>query len=136
MSNEGKKRRRSSVASRSDIDPQPMDHKAFEALLDARLSAHKLEVTELHRAHKSEIMELISAHMSDVERRLAAHKAELEDKIATLGSSVREEVVDGLTDFVDEKVREEMEEVSDYVMDRITSMPLRAELTFPDHPTY
>lgn len=117
-----------------------MDRTAVEALLDARLdarlAAHKSQVAEIHAIHKAEVVELLSAHKCEVLELLTALKTEVAAKLDGSETRVRQEVVDGLTEFVGEKVREEMGEVEDRVMDKITSMRLQASLTFPDHPLY
>lgn len=113
-----------------------MEQKAVETLIDARLSAYKVEIAELQRSHKAEVMNLLSAHKSEVTHMLAAHKIEVDAKLASAGTDIRNKAVDGLTGFVEETIAREMEEVQDTIMDRITSMPLRAELNFPDHPLF
>lgn len=123
----GKRRRSSSSA--AEAVTQSMDGTAVktlvEVLLETRLTAHKREVVEL-----------LSAHEAKVEELLAAYKAEFTDKLDSLEERIRNNVMDGLTEFIDVQVLEKMQEVRDDVMDQITSMPLQANLTFPDHPFY
>ncbi|KAL1880752.1 hypothetical protein Daus18300_001366 [Diaporthe australafricana] len=117
-----KRRRRSSSESASGSASPVMDRAAVETLLDSRLATHKREVAEMLADHKSQVSQLLDDF-----------KTELNEKL-----DVREErlVVDRLTDLVAEKVQEEMEEVEERVMNTITSMPLQASLTFPDHHLY
>ncbi|POS80446.1 hypothetical protein DHEL01_v201145 [Diaporthe helianthi] len=115
-----KRRRRSSSESASEHRSKiPTDIKAW---LDDRLDAHKQEVIELLGRHRSQILHV-----------LQDFKAELDDKL-----DAREEklVEDRLSDLVAAKVEEQMGEVEERVMESITSRPLQASLTFPDHCLY
>lgn len=119
----GQKRRRSSSSeSAFGSASRPMNPAAVEALLDSRLATHKREVAEMLADHQSQISLLLDGFKTELNERL----------------DIREErlVVDRLTDLVAEKVQEEMEEVEERVMNTITSMPLQASLTFPDHHLY
>lgn len=117
-----------------------MDRAAVEALLNARLDTQQAEhmsrVAELRASHKAEVAELLSAHRREISQLLTALKTELSVKLEGSETRVRQDVVGGLADFVVEKIHEEMGDVEDRVMDKITSMPLQASLTFPDHPLY
>jgi hypothetical protein len=94
----------------------------MEALLDDRLDKHRREVLELFATHKSQVLQMLSDFKTELDNKLDAREERL--------------VVDRLSDLVAEKVEEGMEEVQERVMDSITSMPLQASLTFPDHPLY
>lgn len=65
-----------------------------------------------------------------------SYKTELVAKLDSLQDDVKTDVANGLTDFLRDQVSAGMHEVQDTVMDRITSMRLRAEFTFPDHALY
>lgn len=84
-------------------------------------------------AHKREVTELLACHRSQVLQMLNDFKAELDDKL-----DAREEqlVGDRLSDLVAEKVEEQVGEMEERVMESITSRPLQASLTFPDHHLY
>lgn len=108
----------------------------MDARLYARLAAHKTKVAEMHAAHKAEVVELLSAHKSGIVELVTALKTELADKLDGSEARVRQDVVDGLAEFITEQVQDEMGGVEDRVMDKITSMRLQASLTFPEHPIY
>lgn len=94
----------------------------MEALLDDRLDKHKREVHELLATHRSEVSRMLSDFKTELDKKLDAR----EDRLA----------VDRLSGLVAEKVEEEMEGLQERVLDSITSMPLQASLTFPDHHLY
>lgn len=64
------------------------------------------------------------------------YKAELLVKLNRLEDNERTNLANGLTDYLQDQVVAGMYEVQDTVMERITSMRLRAVLTFPEHPLY
>lgn len=135
-----KRRRRSSSASTREADVKPVDCAALESLLDARidarLAAHMSDVAEMHAAHRAEVAELLSAHKSGIVELITALKTELADKLDDSETRVRDDVVDGLMELITDKVQEGLGDVEDRVMDKITSMPLQATLTFPGHHMY
>lgn len=135
-----KRRRRSSSASTREADVKPVDRAALESFLDAqidaRLAAHRSAITEMHAAHKAEVVELLSAHKAGIVELITALKTELADQLDDSEIRVREDVVDGLTELITDKVQEGLGDVEDRVMDKITSMPLQATLTFPEHHLY
>lgn len=59
-------------------------------------------------------------------RVLRTVRAEMEDKFS--------EIEDRLGGQLPQMVQEEMAEVEDSIMERLTSRPLRVDLTFADHP--
>lgn len=109
---------------------------AVDALLDARFSAHLQEVRDTYEAFRAEVTGLLRRHKSDVLGMLAAHKAEVAESIASSDVRVSNAVIDEVSDLIRESVSSEAGEIEEAIMERITSMPLRAELTFPDHPLY
>ncbi|KAM3086317.1 hypothetical protein ACMFMG_000453 [Clarireedia jacksonii] len=120
----GQKRRRSSSESESESgsDHQPMSYAAVKALLDTRLATHKREVVEILAAHKDQVLQLLDDLKTELDQKLDTREEQL--------------VADRLTDLVAQKVQEEMVEVEDHLLDTITSMPLQASLTFPEHLHY
>lgn len=77
------------------------------------------------------------------EDRLAAHKkdvAEMLDKTeARLLDALQRDMdqrCDGMQEYLQHKVREEMAEVEENVMRSLSEAPLSATLTFPQHPWY
>lgn len=136
----GKKRRRSTSSVISETGAatasHAVDYSDIEALLHTRLSAHKQEVAEQHKAHRAEVMQLLANHKIEIAHLLTTFQTELVDRLDRSEARVRDEIEDKLTELVDEKVAEQVAEVQDSIMDSLTSMPLRAELTFPDHPQY
>lgn len=95
---------------------------SVEALLDNRLDKHRREVHELLATHRSQLSQMLGDFKTELDKKLDAR----EDRL----------VVDRLSGLVAEKVEEEMAGVQERVLDSITSMPLQASLTFPDHHLY
>lgn len=109
---------------------------AVEELLNHRLATQLQAIRDMQNDFKAEITELLCKHESNVLETLAEHKVEVLNAIGSSEVRVSNAVIDGVSDLVDEKILEEAEEIQASIMERITSMPLRAELPFPEHPLY
>lgn len=98
--------------------------------------AHTHELSEMHKAFRTEMLGLLSAHTAQITRLLSVHTTEMTKQLKSLESRIQHDVVDEMTQIVSEQVADGMADVEDVVMERITSMPLRVDLSFPTHPFY
>lgn len=73
-------------------------------VIDAKLAAHRLMVQDMLAAHKDEVAKMIESVEADLPYKIK------------------------------EEVEKEADEVKEYVMERIASMPVQAYFTFADHP--
>ncbi|KAF3768538.1 hypothetical protein M406DRAFT_71534 [Cryphonectria parasitica EP155] len=119
----GRKHDRSSSTPEVEFASQPMKRAAVEALLDVRLQTHKNEMAVLYRKLEENVSELLNRHKCEVAEMLAAQKTEFAEKLASSEDRVRNDVVDGLEDLVDEKILAEQEEVELAVLDRLSKWP-------------
>jgi hypothetical protein len=117
----GKKRLRrgSSPEACSELKPPPPSD--IESFLQSRLSALEQRFDEKLAAHKKEMMEFVGQAeariMGTLRREMGEQSAEFEE-------------------LLDNRVKEEVAELEETVMRNISEAPLRATLTFPDHPWY
>lgn len=103
-------------------------------MLEAKLTAHERRVGAMLSAHEHTVQEMLSAHLCKVNEQLAINNYHIADQIEAVEERVRNDVVNEFTDTINNKILEEMEGVQESVMEQITSMPLQAHLTFPNHP--
>jgi hypothetical protein len=96
-----------------------MSYADMEALMNDRIDAHKQEVVELLASHRSQVLQMLNDFKAELDEKLDAREERL--------------VEDRLSDLVTGKVEEHMGLIEDNVMERITSRPLQASLTFADH---
>ncbi|KAL7792435.1 hypothetical protein V8C37DRAFT_380292 [Trichoderma ceciliae] len=123
----------------SAIEPTVQDIANVETLignvLDAKLAAHERKLEEMYSARKRELKEMHSAHERAVEEMLSTHRHEVEEILSTHRREV-EWMEDGLTERIDKEIKDGLDEVQEYVLETITSMPIQATITFPTHPTF
>lgn len=93
----------------------------MQDLLDSRLSSLKQHFDDRLAAHKKDVAEMLDK----TEARI----------VDTLRREV-EQRCDGVQEILQQRVHEEMAEVEDNVMRNLSEAPLRATLTFPQHPWY
>lgn len=103
-------------------------------MLEAKLTAHEHRVGAMLSAHEHKVQEMLSAHLCKVNEQLAINNYHIADQIESVEERVRNDMVNELTDTINNKILEEMDGVQESVMEQITSMPLQAQLTFPNHP--
>lgn len=103
-------------------------------MLEAKLTAHERRVGAMLSAHEDKVQEMLSAHLCKVNEQLAINNYSIADQIDAVEERVRNDVVNEFTDTINNRILEEMEGVQESVMEQITSMPLQAHLTFPNHP--
>ncbi|KAM0465375.1 hypothetical protein ACHAPV_001421 [Trichoderma viride] len=103
-------------------------------MLEAKLTAHERRVGAMLSAHEDKVQEMLSAHLCKVNEQLAINNYSIADQIDAVEERVRNDVVSEFTDTINNRILEEMEGVQESVMEQITSMPLQAHLTFPNHP--
>lgn len=119
-------------------DSQPTGIAAMQALigdmLDAKLTAHEQRVGAMLSAHEDKVQEMLSAHLCKVNEQLAINNYSIADQIDAVEERVRNDLADAFEDTINKKILEQKEEVQESVMEQITSMPLQAHLTFPNHP--
>lgn len=93
----------------------------MQELLDSRLSSLKQHFDDRLAAHKKDVAEMLDK----TETRL----------LDTLRRDM-EQRCDGMQEFLEHRVHEEMAEVEENVMRNLSEAPLSATLTFPSHPWY
>jgi hypothetical protein len=103
-------------------------------MLEAKLTAHERRVGAMLSAHEGKVQEMLSAHLCKVNEQLAINNYSIADQLDAVEERVRNDVVNEFTDTINNRILEEMEGVQESVMEQITSMPLQAHLTFPNHP--
>lgn len=103
-------------------------------MLEAKLTAHERRVGAMLSAHEDKVQEMLTAHLCKVNEQLAINNYSIADQIDAVEERVRNDVVSEFTDTINNRILEEMEGVQESVMEQITSMPLQAHLTFPNHP--
>ncbi|RFU73208.1 hypothetical protein TARUN_9039 [Trichoderma arundinaceum] len=106
----------------------------FGNMLEAKFAAHERKLGDMLSAHENAVQEMLSTHIRKVDAQLAAFRSDVEDKIKSVEERVKNEIMDELTETINERILEEVEGVQEHVMERITSMPVQAHFTFPNHP--
>lgn len=94
---------------------------AIQALLDSSLSSLKHHFDDALAAHKKDVVELLAKTETRI---LDAVRKEIDQRS------------DGMQEVMEAQIQEEMVEVEESIMRKISEAPLRASLTFPDHPWY
>ncbi|KAK7725826.1 hypothetical protein SLS63_007981 [Diaporthe eres] len=111
----------------------PPSLKAMRALLDYSLASFKQELKqELRQELKQAFDDSLAAHKQDVAEKL-------QETEARIVSTVRSEFDDHWADMEQsmmDRVREEMAEAQEDIMQNITEQQLTATLTFTHHPLY
>lgn len=105
-------------------------------MLEAKLTAHERRVGVMLSAHEHKVEEMLSAHLCKVNEQLAINNFSIADQLNAVEERVRNDVEDRFTDTIKKIVLEEIDEAKESIMEELTSMPLQARLTFPDHPLY
>ncbi|KAH6608425.1 hypothetical protein Trco_001771 [Trichoderma cornu-damae] len=116
------KRKRASDESSTEVGQtvQLTDNVALIGkLLDAKLAAYERKMEDMFSAHERRVKKMLSTHMRKVEAELDAY-----------GSNM----VDELTETIQKKIKDEMEEAQECILEQISSMPVQAHFTFPNHP--
>ncbi|KAL7963217.1 hypothetical protein V8C34DRAFT_267532 [Trichoderma compactum] len=133
-----KRKRSCDESSVTDHAAQPTDMATMQALfenrLETRLAAHERRLGEMLSAHKHKVKEMLSAHRRKVDAQLAVYRRNVEEQRESMEERLKSDLVDELTDAINKRMREELDGVQEGVMEQITSMPLQAHLTFPNHP--
>ncbi|KAK7702435.1 hypothetical protein SLS64_009727 [Diaporthe eres] len=136
ISSSWKKRRRLDSPSPESSTPDstaPPSLKAMRALLDYSLASFKQELKqELRQELKQAFDDSLAAHKQDVAEKL-------QETEARIVSTVRSEFDDHWADMEQsmmDRVREEMAEAQEDIMQNITEQQLTATLTFTHHPLY
>ncbi|KAG8162399.1 hypothetical protein KVR01_008164 [Diaporthe batatas] len=118
----GKKRlRRGSTPETSREQKQPAPAADMDSLLESRLSALEQRLGDALAAHRKEMVELVGQAeariLETLRREMGQQAAEAEEALGR-------------------RVAEEVGELEETVMRNISEAPLRATLTFPQHPWY
>lgn len=117
---------------------QDVELVAYQRKLEEMFSNRERRLEEMCSAHERRLEEMFSARERKVEareRKVEARERELEELISTHALEVRQ-ADDGLIEYIDKRIDDGMVEAREYVLQAVTSMPLQATITFPDHPLY
>ncbi|KAM0253065.1 hypothetical protein ACHAQJ_007441 [Trichoderma viride] len=104
--------------------------------VEAKLAARERSLAKRERslAKRERSLAKREHSLAKRERKLAKRESDdIADRMKSVGERVRDDVVDGLEDVIDEKMLQKTEEVQEYVMEQIASMPVEARFTFPNH---
>lgn len=102
-----------------------MTRSSIQSLLDANLSLLKKHVDDALALHRQQVAKDVAEQVNKAEARILEQiRSEMNGRC------------DGMQEYFEDMIHEEIAEAEDNVMRNLTEAPLQATLTFPQHPWY